>query len=834
MFFKIFLMKKGLKFVFLIFFIFLVNVSAYEIGNPKLIVNPVGANQLINGYLNISLKNDSSQSKIKAEILGTGKYSILEILEILNKTNINYDCWYNNIKVTCDKVFYVKSTNENISGSGEKFIGFNLNGENVNVQDLSFVISGENNQQDSCGNIPLIIDLFIDGSIDYLYINPSDSNCSLKFPTNFSYNYDAILTTQEYCDNITLKYTAGKVKVGGIIKLKNFSQLGTIFFKIKTPHGIVKECNTTDYSGDYSYVSCDIDVFVEEGNYEVCVRADVSDTFLIQYSGSHYGLFIAEYKNRGLIGDVNFNSSVYFEQTKKNLINDINNYINSKYNNNCSNGCIIPLFINSTQRFNLKDLNLGFVSGGTSLLLDKFSEIGVEYPKVDTKGFISIPLEVFNVTAPRIKGNYTLKIYFDNYLIATETFYVEDVPIIAAIIPNKVIVNEETEFRIIAYSPNGNIINYEVNWGDGSSIESNSNGIFEHKYSNSGKYLVTVKVVDEKNFFGVRGFEIVVGIDKDTLNSSLNKAINDIENFENNLSGEFYKSWLIDLIELNETKNKLRELLVNLSSGGDLDSIKNEFDNLKNKIPKNIMISNYPQITYIVNWEKINLDNVERILGNCNCDSDSCKKSLALWNNKKLKISGKIVNIIFYNGETKKITVIYLSLINNGNIIVELPSSDIYSYKNFNDLGNAISFNTTSVEIAYNNEIIPYEVNIYATPNNIDEIECEEIYGEPELYEKRKSPLLFISIILIILVIIGLIIIWAPHIIKNLKIKQKEKEKKLFPYAADYYNLFNFVSNSLKSGKKENEIRQQLLNAGWKKQQVDYIIKKVKKTLKIR
>lgn len=836
MLFKKFMKKRWKIGLFFLIFIFLFsNILAYHrTGNPALVVNTVGRNQLITGYLNISLENETGSTPIKAQIKNTNINSTLTLIELLNRTNLNYDCWYDGQKVACKPTFKEISRSGSISGGiGEKYIGFNLVGDNVVIQNLSFIIEGTSTQE-SCGDIPLTIDLFADGKKDYLYVNPSDNICWKKFPENFSYLADAFLTTNWYCSNITLKHISGKVKIGGIIKQTNFSNYGVIFFIIKTPKGIIKECNTTDYNdGNYSDVSCDVDIFVEEGNYEVCVRTNVSNTFLIQYGGNKsYGLFAAEYKNKYLSDQVTFDSTIYYEQTGKNLINEINNYINSNYNKNCSNGCIIPLLVNSTQNFIFSNLTLIFNSNGTLLYLSNFSEISLKYPDIDSKGFVSIPLSAFNLTAPRFVGNYTLEIYFGNSIIASKDFKVEDVPIVVGIYPNKVIVNEETEFRVIAYpSPNTTIISYAIDWGDGSR-DSNNNGIFKHTYRNIGIYTVTINVTDSRNFVGVGIFNIEVGIDKESLNKTIRDAINYIENFESRLSGEFYKDWLKNLLELNETKNKLNQLLQNLS--GNLTQVKMEFDNLKSKIPVNITWTNYPEIYYVPNWEEIDMDNVEKLVGKCNCDEDSCKKSLVLWGKRKLKVSGKKGTIIFYNREKKTITIIYLKLLTtSGKIIVELPSSKISASTSYEDFGNSVGFNRSNVDIAYDEEINPYEIIWYATPTNIGEIKCEEeIEGEPELYKKQKNPFIIFLIILIILVIIGLIIIWAPYIIKNIKMREKEKEKKLFPSTTDYYNLFNFVSNSFRSGKKEEEIRKQLIDAGWKKEQIDYIIKKVKSTIK--
>ena len=50
--------------------------------------------------------------------------------------------------------------------------------------------------------------------------------------------------------------------------------------------------------------------------------------------------------------------------------------------------------------------------------------------------------------------------------------------------------------RIMAYSFSGSILSYSVDWGDGSKVENQSNGIFSHTYTKEGDYKVKAKVTD--------------------------------------------------------------------------------------------------------------------------------------------------------------------------------------------------------------------------------------------------------------------------------------------------------------------------------------------------
>jgi len=828
--------KIKVFFIFLFFiFVFLGFVYSIEKGNPALVAEDVGRNQIITGYINLSLENESGNSDVVVKINNSDvkKMKLMDVIKAAIEKGKNFYCYYYDKNVTCDRVFDVKSSGEIYKGkAGDNYVGFVL--VNVSeVKSLSFKISGYSNREE-CGVSPLLIDLFANNTIDYIYVNPGSMPCGDNYPKNYNESassYDVVLDSNLKCANIKVKHMTGKIAVGGIIKLQNTSYTtkeDDIFFKVKTPSGDFT-CNTTTTNSNYGEVSCDVEVFVKPDTYEVCVKAsqDASNSkaFRLLKKGD-YALFIKEYSNLQLYGEVDFNSTIYYQQTHRNLLNDIKDFIDK----NCKKDeeCIIPMYINSTQDFNLTELNLEYQSGSDIIGLRDFSSLSVEYPKIDSKGFQIIPLEVFNITSPSQHGRYELKIEISGKTFS-DYFFVHEVPIVAGIFPNEALIGEDTEFRVVAYSPRGTpIVSYYVDWGDNSSSE-NSNGIFIHKYVSGGTYNVFVRVRDSQGLVGSGSFVIYVNITKENLNKSLTEALQKINEATQRLD-----PLILEFLNLNQTKEKLNQLLVNLSYGGDLETIKREFDYLKRDIPLSIQKTSFPQFNYVVDWEKIDMGNVEAIIGDCPYSKDSCKKGIALWNkeNVNIRISGDKYVVVFYDSNKRIFTQVTISG-GRGTVIVEVSSSNIKTYSNYNDLGNAIAFNLTTFSFVHDGDLNIYDINLYAVPSSFDEITIEE-EGEGELYTPPKNFFWIIFLILILLLIIGLIIIWLPYIKNMLKEREKEKIKKIFPSITDYYNLLNFVSHALSSGENEKSIYEKLIKAGWKKEQVSYVIKEVKKHQKIK
>jgi hypothetical protein len=834
-------MRKKILFgiSFILFFVFFLIFSSYASskiskGSPALVANDVGRGQIISGYINFSLANLSGGEDVIIKINSSEvkRMKLMDVIKVAVEKGKDFDCYYNDEKVSCDKVFDVVSSGEVYIGkAGDNYVGFYFD-KIDEVDNLSFVINGSSSGEE-CGKAPLSIDFFADNSVDYLYINPGSSTCGYRYPRNYSESYSSenVLIDENWkCELIKLEHLSGKVKIGGMIKLANTSYTtnkGDLIFRIKTTKDFF--CNSTTTSTIYSEVSCDVDVFVKPETYEVCVKASrnaaESKAFHLLKKKA-YALFVSEYGNLQLYGVIDFNSSIYHQQTGRNLKDDLDDFIKFK----CNGSCIIPLYINSTQPFGLRDLSLEYKSGNDIIILNQFSSLSIDYPEIDSKDYKTIPLEIFNITSPIGYGKYELIIEIAGKEFS-DYFFVQQVPIVAGIFPSQALLGEPTTFNVLAYSPKGNsIVEYYVDWGDGQTSQ-NNNGVFSHTYNNIGNFNVFVRVKDNESLEGAGNFVIYVNVSKEVLNQTLMSTLQKINEIQQRLD-----PLVLTFLNLNETKQKLNELLMNLSYA-DLTTIKREFDQLKSSIPVEVRKTTYPSFGYIVNWERIDLGNVEQIIGSCPYSEEACKKGIGIWNKDiGIRISGEKYWLRFYDGNSRIFTYVSLSPSTNksGYVIIDVSPSSIKSYTQFEDLGNAIAVNLSSFSFAYDGDLSIYNINLYAIPSSFNEISIEEEAGERELYKPGRNYFWILFFVLLILLIVGLIIIWFPYIKNILRQKKKEKERKLFPSLTDYYNLFNFISNALASGQSEKEIYEKLLKAGWKKEQVDYVIKEVKKKTKVK
>ncbi|MEM4318291.1 MAG: PKD domain-containing protein [Candidatus Pacearchaeota archaeon] len=847
--------KKRASFlmIFLILLlIFPLVLATFEKGVPSLVINDVGPKQLLSGYLNVSFENESGGDEIRAELDGnTASFSLLEFMKRAKGLGISFNCSYEGKSSECELQYKDASSSDTFQGNaGGNYVGLVISGKSgVEITNLSFIISGSLGSEECTTEAPFIIDLFNDGTPDYYYLSAGLSTCGEKYNENYTAKETANIGTSFICDTVKLEYKSARVKIGGNITLENYDRNASVplYFKIARG-GKEVSCNTTYDNGP----SCDLNFNVYPGEYEICVRAGVNDNYIISAGSEeegkqHFALFAAEYKNQPFAEEIQFNSTLYAAQTGKNLIDELNTYLQAKYNKNCSAKCIIPLYINSTVSFSFTDLRFKYKSAGIEYTMPSFSTLQREFPLITTAGYVAIPLAAFNITAPNTYGNYSLRIVYKGTEIDKKSFKVVPVPVVAALIPLDVIVNEPTTFRAIAYSPKGlNITSYSIDFGD-SVTTTSSDGIFIHTYTQSKLYNVKVEATDSQGFKGTNYFTVNVGVPIAVLNSTINKAINSINNFETKLGTEFYATWLKNMTNTANLKAQLLNLSSRIVQVGDnitaLEKIKSDYDAIKANIPTDIIsYINYPQLKYIINWNEINKGLAESVAGSCPLSEDECKKAIALWtsDNVDINIKGEKKKIVYQDGNSKVLTIVDVNIIRktsaDGKLILALDSTKLFSSTQFESKQAGIATNLASFKFAYLDNIDPYKISVFAVPINISNL--QPVSAPPPVGRvKPRSRIPEILFILIAIILVGgLIFIWRKKLVEIYTTLSKKRklalEKKLFPTKADYYNIINFISKSFSAGMSEAQIKQKLLSAGWKDKQVNYAMKEVKKQIK--
>jgi hypothetical protein len=832
--------------------------------------------QPIEGFLNFSLSNESANSVIRANVTKTGvSYSLKEmsIQDFLRNSSVTFECSQNCL-ISYSTIGSPEPTIIDTINVGEKYYGLLVTGMNPEVLNLTFKISGTNTGNHVCGESPIRMDLLNDGTIDYEFSRPSEnewcfelrsSNCLLN-PTQ-----EAELESTAFCQKFSLKKT-GKLNVSAKLRFKEKDpEEGTgpgeneIGFFVYDKNAIRRGNCSVEYfpSETYSLASCVISSYDDEENptgfyldktddYFICVRAKLAQgstaayyikkesnqnlcgfygipTVPLQQYTEDYEIYAKESKFSPFYGDSTFNEQTKIGETA--LLTYVNNYIDSRYNSNCTYGCVIPLrFISKIEQdLTLSNLELKFRPQGQSTTTDtNFYHITANYPKINLARQ-AIPLTALNITAPDEQAtNYRILIQFNQNSLGSIAFKVEPVPIIQSLSPLTAIPGQPTTFTVVAIpSPSGGqIVNYTWNFGDGIE-ETTPISRATHTYS-SGTFNLLVKAIDSSGRIGTKVFIITTSLSKDGLNASYLRKRQLLSNMSL-LQLDWYGSMVYNLSQINDSLNSVQTQLN--SANPDLNYIKSQLDSIK--IPVSVSTSfNLPESSYVPDTQKINLDYLEDLGAGTYSDAEATKNAINTWQDDVTFSLGLIVKkITFDDNSNQEISIFTLRANSQEDIysVFELPSTVSVNQVKIKEsiepyeFTNALGFNSSgsfSVSLALPAKTETSSINFYASPA-FSSLSLENPINPP--VTKKSSILLpvLLAVLIIIVVIVFIFLVWK----KKGSSSDVVENSNLFENPGDDINLVNYVQSSLSQGKSQPEIEQELLSQGWNKKQIDYAFK---------
>ncbi|NMB66494.1 PKD domain-containing protein [Candidatus Woesearchaeota archaeon] len=824
------------------------------------------SNETLNGWLNMSIVNESTNSLIKMSLL-LGDISFnktLSLLDMLKKSvnsQVNYSCSPSDCKD-----FY-KSSNPSISKS--KTIESNEIQDNL----FAFVITTPPNSllteidsftlnvtsdNDKSELPPLKIDLFNDKIIDW------QSNIGTKeygdrnygcFEEDKAIDYATFGNTRNaYCQKMILKDSPGLMLGATVNGTKKASFNLTILNEENTRSA---SCLATTDGENEIFCNVTYPTFENE-EYLVCVspRDSNATEYKIKYeSDNPCGISIILNELQG-----NLDFDIYARQEKYNTtgsfilnsssINKINpdiisvesaikDYVDSNYNNNCSKGCIIPInFItNKNQTINLDSLNLGF-KAGVITQTNNIYDLNVVHANITTNSYQKIYLNNigFNMPISTTSKNYTLKMYFDTRLIFSKVVSVlisNDA--LFWIYPLMVPVNYSTQFEIGVNNTKG-INSYYWDFGDGSSPIQTTVPKASHSYSSLGNYTISVKAYDSSNKEYSKSFKVEVVSAVNALpimlleeESKLNKIISELNSNSMSLNN-FEKSEIYRILKINENKNMISLIKSRINSS---NITSNEYalylSNLSTmNIPDSVYIKSQTQVPLPVYPQK---NQIEPALIDESYNSSNLEEYQdAIYNwqtlNKKLSLTFKEINKRVDN-QDYLIEKFYTLKIENQNDNILNSTLILKKYDNLIFDGN-LSYNENNGYVKI--DISPETRTIsFATTQNVDSLNFNAIISPALSYLDVETPVpvevkdntKLIILISGIIVVIG-IITWI--ILANWY--KNKYEKHLFKDQNQLYNLVLFIEAERKRGKKEGEISAELKKAGWTGEQIKYASKK--------
>ena len=816
--------------VFILSFVF----ASYDFDGSS-IQSEYQAGSFISGKLKMSFDNEFVNGSF-TDSFGN-KVSLKDLL--LNSEN-SYSCEYDN----CDSEFglgtYGNNFNFNLNKGDDAFYGLSFDVDLTGINSVGFTFdsnAGEYNESQ------LAIDFFDDGVSDIESfdignsLNPDNFGC---FNSSSSYT-EITLSSSPYCQEIELSKSPG-LKLGAWIKENEFDANSELYLKLYDAEGnYLNKCSPSisDVKSSGSRVYCDVDQPIfEEGNYYVCLSSNGKGSYRTRgYSQSgncgFQGLPSSSSKKVYTyeIGAVEKYFGAVSETTVSNtlgmgedLSDLIENYITSKYGSlDCSSdGCMVPIKVSSSvnQVVTLKNFEISYNFVGGDATVDGFykfdeipSRVNMSIQNLSLGNFFKIPLELGDLV-------YTLN-YNGNEILEKE-ISVKDFDLVVS--PDKISYGFPFEFTA-SYPSSLEADYFSWDFGDGF-FETTVEPSVIHAYNDSGNYTMTLTISTDIGDVSDL-FNIEVGSPKEVLDSKISERKVWLDNIENSLLSfsAFERAQVesfVDFDLLRSNLSQFEEEAVGATSDEDYHHIITEF--LELSFPEFVEKSFAESSFFVSNSDNVDLDAVEEVSGQKYNKTDEAYEYVKFWeiSNINSDFSQDKILVNWENGSVSTLNVFDFSLDFIGD-----SDEDYYLFVK-NVPGLEVDTNNAVKEVdGYKYFVSPQgdftffvsssahpEDFLFISPKNI------EVTSELNVSEAKTNYWLFvIGFFFVGLVAFG--IYFFMH-----RWYDRKYESYLFPDKNQLYNAMIYVVNLSREGADESEIRKNLVDAGWKREQITYLLKK--------
>ena len=850
--------KRIIFFFVIIFFVNFISANFIPGSLNHSVENSYGPGDNIRGWANLSLSNEPINSILKSSF-GDGTTNSVSLFDLVNKSlNLNFTYTCNPLDCKSDYA-EIGGTREisktiNLKAGNSSIIGFNITNKNI-IRSIDFFSIKILSDSLESSNLPLSIDILNDGQVDW---QTTTASPNFNSPNQGCYVEDssilpAPITTEQFCEKMTISpspsiYLGANVMGSGsasfvmsIVDVGNTIAEGTCTIAVRE-NGTVG-CSPTNFpinqNGDY-FVCIKAKDSTSSNKYSVNSETNNPCGFAGAYSKFYnydFDIFTQtkKYASGSATGAVTLNDTNIYGQSIK---DEVQNYLSSRYGNNCSNGCIIPIKFSSgiDQTLTITEPKIDYTAAIYAPSETNLYDIK-ETPTKISSSFQKLFLDEAGFKVPNNYGNYTFSISLDNNFLFSEKIAVEKVPSIKYLVPQKTAVEYPTRFVVTTNSTN-NVTVYNWDFGEGNTQNTTNNEVV-YTYSSEGSYNLKITVFDSKGKKSSKTFTIEVDpasvavpalLEKESYNlASIKKQI-----ISSSFSG-FEKSQINHLLNLDEIKNNITSLesaASTASSEQDYQAILGSL--LRINIPNSIEITaSGSGVVFYPQPENINLNILQNIGGGNESTTgkeDAYKNAILAWEEANLNVTLVYHQISsIYDGYDEP-------LLNTFDFSITQYNESSNSYLIIKDMNN-LNFNqdysqTENSGYTYITLNQPQQEIIFGTSEDVGLINLPAFIS-PKIsdlslegvnvpgFQKGLNKWIFFAIIVILIILVG-IGIWL--VIRMWYIKRYENY--LFKNRNNLYNLVNYINAEKRKGTEEREIRSKLKKAGWNSEQVNYALKK--------
>lgn len=771
----------------------------------------------------------------------------VSLLDLLEKSGYAEGLDFTCVPAGCEKIFKSSgsgNTEITISPASNKTYGFKLNGKEATINDLTFKVHGSGSS--SCQN-QVKIDLLGDGSYELFNSRYIDETCTQK---NYGCFRDvntekATIPSDSYCEKMNLSAAPA---YGAGARVEKGTNTGELTMEMYGTDGSqIGECTLPDQTSSVEDISCIIEhSSINRFEAFVCIKAETGTNYKIRTETDNpcgmigadpEGELVADYEifAQGLkydILDMVVNKTVFEKlNSGEDLVGLLQNYLDERYEGDCSSGCIIPMKISGAgEDVTVNNIELNYdVTGLTGRTSGLIYDIIEDKPKISS-GDIALSLENMRFVVPEGTGSKLFELKLSNNLVLRTNLNVSagfgfDVT------PKNVFLGLGTEFKVLTnYSVSS--INWE--FGDGAS-ETTTGKSVKHMYNQSGSYNLVAEVKKTSGERSRKSFTISVGNARQSAELLLARAESRLPNVTSQINA--FPAWIkaeinrkLNLSSAREVLNETRLELASAVSDEDYISIVARLIALD--MPFSISTSLSGNVPIAVMYNNLDVKNIEEISRNTSDDANALKNAIISWmeGNYNANIGFEVISKYTDSGKEDIFTSIKADITPKKSdskpsyFIINYPASSLIFKDNVSigalSSGAYISLEsgaTKSIEFLVPGAIELSDLGIYISPG-VKELSVVTI--------APVKPKAFPTSVLVWL-IVGVIVLTFIVYIALQEWYKRRYEGYLFKSKDDLYNLINFISNSRRAGMSGDETTNKLKKSGWKGEQIEYAARKL-------
>ena len=857
---------KEILWIFMILIMLEVVSASFTKGNGTAIEASYGPGENLRGWLNISLKNEETSSLLSAF------ESKIKILDFLTNNDLeageDFICIPSDCNTDYDDSEKELSKTFSLAEGERKLIGLKLQGYvEEELSSFSFSMNVSSDAQES-SNPQLLINILDDEDIEWQPYTGSGNFSAQNYSCFESDDAEgqAELIQTEYCEKITLS-SSPNIKVGAdVSKVSGSANFEFNIYTDEQEH--LASCSASATAS--GKISCVVDLKVdEEKDFFVCINAKTSideNKYTIAYEQNEPCGFSGEYEEYDYDFAI-FAQAGKYASLRSFILNDdeleaagssvtdlasyIGEYIDERYENNCTNDCIVPIeFVsNANQEITLSNSRLSY-SAGISKTTNDLYELE-EKPALINMGFKKLDLEKSNLTVPASYGNKTLVLSLGSTNILTKTITIVKAPIINYVVPLNLPAGLPVKFIV---SASGNATEYKWNFGDLSEETTTTNSVY-HTYNDTGTY--ELKITASNNIgSSAKTFSVSVRSPEEEINETLAAKKSKLNALKGNLSKitEWYKGELEKQINSSDLETELRNIERRYQDASSDEYVEIMLDLQEIKIPSLSIIEE--KGGYLPDVEIIKPFYLAEISGEEVDDPDKYKDAIISWiiEYLDLNIEGKTY-YADYEGRKENILSVFAlritpkkEFIRDSYLIIDKNYDGLKFKENYNEkvVGEAVGITFSEltqgqekiIEFASPEKMEVISLPVYISPEfsqlpNVvapgpcdNDNVCEGEIGETEencindcatWWTKWKGKIILL-IILLICAFIAYIALQEWY--------KRYYEKRLFVNKNDLFNLVCFMDNALNQLLDKATIAKKLKDYGWEGEQIAHALKK--------